>query len=137
MCLLLFSKKCLVRLIYILSLESLERSNRHNGNQSEQLVNTVLIFVSFAGESNSNTERDIADTLRPDEFVQASFNANIVGAHLLLCKQLDLFDGSWGTLLEADAMQSFVKVDGVLAGDHFVQSRFAFLVATCLVVNHF
>lgn len=56
--------------------------------------------------------------LAPDSFVELDVYANILGAHHLLCKLLDLLHGARSTLLEGDAMQPLVEVDGVLTRSH-------------------
>lgn len=99
-------------------------------------MGAVLVLVASSGKSDTHSEGHIADSLRPDELVEAGLNADVVRSHLLLGELLDLLDGSRGSLLEADAVKAFVQVDGVLAGDHLAQGRLALLVATRLMVDH-
>ena len=50
--------------------------------------------------------------------VEPGVDPDVVGAHLLLGKLLDFLDGAGGAVLEADAVQALVQVDGVFAGHH-------------------
>ena len=51
--------------------------------------------------------------------VKPGVNSKIMCSHLLLGKLLDLLDSSRGPVIEADAVEMFVEVDGVLPGHHF------------------
>lgn len=126
----------LVRLVDILGLQALEGAHGDDADQRVQLVSAVLVLVASAGESDSNSEGHISDALRPDELVEAGLNADVIRAHLLLGELLDLLDCPRSALLEADAVEALVQVDGVLAGDHLAQRRLALLVATRLMVDH-
>lgn len=67
------------------------------------------------------------DAGEPHLLVQRGVDDDIVGAHGLLGKQLDLLDGFGGALLEGGAKHALVQVDGVLARDdlvHFTRKGF-------------
>jgi hypothetical protein len=49
--------------------------------------------------------------------VQPGIDPHVAGSHLLLGELLHLLDGAGSTVLEANSMQSFVEIDGVLASD--------------------
>ena len=55
--------------------------------------------------------------------VQPGVDPDILGSHLLLGKLLHLLDGSGSPVLEPDAMQPLVQVDGVLTGDNLAHCR--------------
>merc|ERR1719385_227022 len=61
---------------------------------------------------------DASHTLGPDGLVESCVNPHILGAHLLLSKLLDLLDSPGSLVLEANAMQPLVHVDGVLPRHH-------------------
>ena len=54
--------------------------------------------------------------------VESGVDPNVGGSHLLLSELLHLLDGTWGTVLESDAVEPLVKVDGVLTGHHLKMS---------------
>merc|ERR1719477_21749 len=56
-------------------------------------------------------------TLCPDSLVQAGVDPDILGAHLLLSKLLDLLNSSGCAILEPNTVQPLVHVDGVLTGN--------------------
>ena len=66
--------------------------------------------------------------LAPDSLVQLDVEADIGGLHHLGGKGLDLLHSTGGALLEGDAMEALVQVDGVLAGHH--------LLGAALLVHH-
>ena len=78
--------------LHVLSLESLEASlgDLDMGDKSVQLVDTVLVLIPQPGQADSHSEGDTSHSLRPDCLVQSGVNPNILGAHLLLSKLLDL-----------------------------------------------
>ena len=55
--------------------------------------------------------------------VKSSVHTNIVSSHLLFSKLLDLLDGSGCSVLEPDAVEPLVEVDGVLAGHDLAHGR--------------
>ena len=61
---------------------------------------------------------DSPDTLVPDVLVEPRVDPDVIGPHLLEGELLDLLDGPGSAVLEADAVQPLVQVDGVLPGDH-------------------
>ena len=54
--------------------------------------------------------------------VKSGVDPDVGGSHLLLGELLHLLDGTGGTVLESDAMEPLVKVDGVLTGHHLKMS---------------
>ena len=50
--------------------------------------------------------------------VEPGVDPDVVSSHLLQCELLDLLDRPGSAVLEADAVQPLVQVDGVLPGDH-------------------
>ena len=54
--------------------------------------------------------------------VESGVDPDVGGSHLLLGELLHLLDGTWGTVLESDAMEPLVKVDGVRTGNHLKMS---------------
>ena len=83
----------------------------------------VLILVTQSGKTNADTEGDVPYSLRPEVLVESGINPDIVGSHLLLSKLLDLLDGPWGPVLEANTVEPLVQVDGVLAGNDLTHGR--------------
>ena len=80
---------------------TLEVQNWYVCNVSVQFVYGVLILVSLTGKTNTDTERYVTDTLRPEVLVQTSVHTNIRGSHLLLSKLSDFLDGLWCPPLES------------------------------------
>merc|ERR1719370_2193439 len=81
-------------------------------------MHRVLVLVPQPGKPNPHPERDSSDTLSPDGLVQPSVDPHVLGSHLLLSKFLDLLDSPGSFVLEADAVQPLVHVDGVLPRHH-------------------
>lgn len=69
---------------------------------------------------NRNVHSTVPDSLRPDVFIQASVDADVLSAHLLLGKLSDLLDGPRSALLESDLVDALRHVNGALAGHHLV-----------------
>ena len=69
-------------------------------DDSVKLLGGLLVIVALAGEANAEAVRNVLDASGPDGLVQASINADILGAHVLLGKGADSLDGGGGTLLE-------------------------------------
>ena len=42
-----------------------------------------------------------------------------LGEHLTDCELSDFSDGSWGSLLELNTVESLVEIDGVVSGDGY------------------
>ena len=59
----------------------------------------VLILVTATGETDTNSEWDILDSLGPDELVELGVDTDILSLHLDLGELLDLVNGTWGALL--------------------------------------
>ena len=60
----------------------------------------------------------LLDALGPEVLVEPGVDTDVLGAHLLLGKLLDLLDGPGSAVLEADAVEPLVQVDGVFSGHH-------------------
>merc|ERR1719192_552443 len=106
----------------ILSLESLEGCHADVCDQGVEFVHAVLVLVTETSKTDAHTEGNILDSLRPEVLVESGVNPYVGGSHLLLGELLHLLDGTGGTVLESDAMEPLVKVDGVLTGHHLKMS---------------
>jgi hypothetical protein len=65
--------------------------------------------------------RHALDTLGPELLVELGVDADVARAHRLLGKLDDGLDGVRGALLEGAAVDVFVEVDGVFAGDDVLE----------------
>ena len=63
-------------------------------------------------------EAFLPDSLGPDVLVKPGVDPDVMSAHLLFGKLLDLLDGPGSAVLEADAVEPLMQVDGVFAGHH-------------------
>ncbi len=81
----------------------------------------VLVFVSLASNSYANFSGNVADTVGPDEFVEAGVNSDILGVHFGGGETFDVTDATGGSLLELDSVEELVHVNSVVAagGLHF------------------
>lgn len=70
--------------------------------------------------------RNALDTLCPDGLVKLGIEADVLGAHRLLCEVDYRLDGMRGPLLEGATVYELVQVDGVFTGDDVLEGR------TCL-----
>jgi len=101
-----------------------------------QLVGRVLILVAFARQTHAHPERNVPDALGPHVFVEACVDANVGRSHLLLSKLSNLFDSSRRPLLEPNAVNALVNVDGVFTSRDLIGHRL--LLATLLLCGrHF
>lgn len=71
-----------------------------NCDQRVELLLGVLLIVSLASDSNTDSPWDTPDTIGPDGLVKLHVDAYIRCAHGLLCKLPDLLDGIRSLLLE-------------------------------------
>ena len=72
------------------------------GNKSVPLVlSTSGILVSLPLHDDTNSVRDVTNTLAPKVLVEADSNSDILGTHLLLSESLDLSDGTRSSLLKS------------------------------------
>ena len=80
------------RSLNILSLKSLESSlgDLDMGDQGVQLVHGVFVLVPETSKTDSHPEWNSSHSLSPDSLVQPGVDPDILGAHLLLSKLLDL-----------------------------------------------
>ena len=97
-----------------LGLQALEVSDLDVLNEGVELALGVLVFITAAGDSNADLTGHVSDTVGPDESVETGIDTNVVGEHLLGGKTLDVTDASWGTLLELDAVEHLVDVEGIV-----------------------
>lgn len=76
-----------------------------NCDQRVELLLGVLLIVSLASDSNTDSPWDTPDTIGPDGLVKLHVDAYIRCAHGLLCKLPDLLDGIRRLLLEGAVYQ--------------------------------
>ena len=95
---------------------------------------SILVFVSLAGDSYANLSWNVSDTIQPDESVETSVNADILGVHLLGGKALDVTDATWGSLLELDTVEQLVDVDSVVAASWLQFFLYHSLVFKILII---
>ena len=98
-------------------------------DQCVKFVRRIFILVSLSVAAYTDTIRHVSDSLCPHSLVQLGVDSNVWRLHLLFSEFLDGFYGSRGAPFESHAMDVLVKVDGVLASDHFFQRRAFFLIA--------
>ena len=79
-----------------------------------ELLLGILILILGAADTDSNEAGDIPDTLGPAEAVQLGIDLDRLGVHFLLGEALDLTDGAGRPLLEGNALEAFVHVQGVI-----------------------
>jgi len=85
-------------------------------NQGVHLFLSIFVFISLSGHFNTDSIRNISNTLRPNVFVQFSVNSDISSSHCLLGKFNDFFNSTRSSVLERNSVNSLVKVDCVLSG---------------------
>merc|ERR1711973_682398 len=95
-------------------------------HQSVKPVSGVLIFVTLASQTHSQSVRNVSDSLRPNVFVQSDVNTHIWGAHHLFCKLTNFFNGSWGPFLETNSMDPFVHMNGAFFCDYLIGNGLLF-----------
>merc|ERR1712226_1532609 len=88
------------------------------GDEGVELVHRVLVLVPQPSQAHPHPEGDAPDALGPDGLVEPGVDPDILGPHLLLRELLDLLHRPGGAVLEADAVEALVHVDGVLTGHH-------------------
>jgi len=98
------------------------------GDVRIQLVNAVLVFVALTSESDANSNGDALDALGPKMFVQPSVDSHVVGSHLLLGEIADSLDCPGSAPLGANSENAFMHMNGVLAGDDFVDRTLSLLL---------
>jgi len=74
-------------------------------------------------KTNSDTVRDVLDSLSPDGRVESRFENDLLGTHVLLSEGLDGLDGGRSAVLESFTVDASVEVNRVLAGDNVRKSR--------------
>ena len=88
----------------------------------------VDYFVSFlATYSTIMPMRHLPDSLGPKLFVETSVDSDIGCSHLFLRKLSYFLDRARRTLLETNAVKTFVKIHGVLASHNFIDGTLALL----------
>jgi hypothetical protein len=90
----------------------------------------ILVFVSLSGDSDADFARDVSDAVHPDESVEAGVNSNVFGEHFLGGETLDVTDATGSSLLELNAVEHLVHIDGVVAAGwlHFGLAHLSKLV---------
>jgi hypothetical protein len=83
----------------------------------------VLVVVTLAVKTNTDTVRDVLDSLSPDGGVEGGLEDDLLGTHVLLSESLDGLDGGRSTVLESLSVDASVEVDRVLAGDDVGKGR--------------
>lgn len=74
--------------------------------------------------------RHSLNSLRPKRLIQLGVNPNITRPHRLCSKIYDGFDSPWSPLFERSAVNAFVQVDCVFAGNDVLKGGTLF--AACL-----
>lgn len=97
-----------------LGLQAIERVDLDVLDEGVELILGVLVFVSLAGNSDTHLTGHIADTVDPDEAVEAGVDSDVFSVHLFGGEALDVADAARCTLLELDAVEHFVDVDCVV-----------------------
>lgn len=114
---------------------------RFDGNVSNKSVPFVLasssLLVSLSLHYNTDSVRNVTDTLRPKVLIEAYSDSNILGSHLLLSERLNFSDGPGSSLLKGTRLskkvkcgcslhvvESLVKVDGILTHDRALSVGF-------------
>ena len=106
-------------------LEVGKRVNRDVLDEGVEFVLGFLVFVSLAGDSHADSVGNVSDAVDTDESVEISVDLDLLGEHLLGGESLDVTDATGSSLLELDAVEHFVDVQGVVAagGLHFSLSH--------------
>ena len=60
-----------------------------------------VVFVDLAGKADSNTARNVVDTLAPDVLVDGGVNSDVFGAHGLLSELADRIHATRSSSLES------------------------------------
>ena len=98
-------------------MKTLEGGNLNELGKGVKLLIGLLVLVALAAESDTDAGGGLANTGGPDVLVELGVDADVLGAHGLLCELLDGLDGAGGTLLEGGLVDHLGKVDGVVPGD--------------------
>ena len=129
----------------LLGLETLEGAHIDVLHQAVELLLRLVVLVSLSRDSHAHLARHVPDALLPDVPVKSGLNADILarkasvshagganmaavcadvltllpatylGVHLLGGETLDVADGTRSSLLELNALESLVQVEGVVA----------------------
>lgn len=106
-----------------LRLHSFERRHGDMRHQSIELLFRILRVGPLSGQSDAESVGNGFNALGPNGLVQRGVHTDVAGAHVLLGKGLDGFDGFWGPFFESASKEMLVEVDGVVPGHHFLQGR--------------
>jgi len=90
-------------------------------------LSVSLLLVSLARNSDSNSVRKIADSLRPDELVELRINSDVSCSHHLSNPFFDFLESSGGLFLELCAMSQFMYIDSGINGSLSESSSLLFL----------
>lgn len=72
----------------------------------------AIVFVSFSGDSDSDSSWEVSDTLDPKCLVKLGVNSNISGSHHLGDECPDVSDSAGSFLLEGFSVGKPMDVDG-------------------------
>jgi len=100
-------------------------------NQGVHFLLGILFIVTEAGKFDTNTERNVVNTLAPNVLVQRGIDADILGAQSGLGKLLDLTNSAGGFSLEGNLVQSLVEIDRVFASHDRVLVGLFLLASGC------
>ena len=84
-------------------------------DKSVEFLLRIFIVVLLSSHSNSDSGRDVSNSLRPDESIEDSVDSDVLGLHFLLGISGDFSDSSWCSLLELDSVTDFMEIDGVIS----------------------
>lgn len=95
-------------------------------DDSVKLLLGLLIIVTLAIQTDTDTMRNVLNTMAPDSLVKLGVDTDILGSHQLLNEALDSLDGGGGALLEGPTIRKGYKQDErremlILSVDVFVQ----------------
>ena len=90
----------------------MESGDRKNFNIGVELENNAIkhvsyslalfiFFVDLAGKANSDTTRNVVDTLAPDVLVDGGVNSDVFSAHSLLSELADAVHATRSSSLES------------------------------------
>lgn len=90
----------------------------HSLHIAVQLLLRALLIVTFPRDAHTQSIWNALDAGLPDLLVQLGVETDVASAHRYRGELLDLLDRAGCSLLELDAVDSLVQVDGVFAGDN-------------------
>jgi len=76
-----------------------------------------FLLNSLSWDSDSDSVREVADTLVPDELVEFRINSDVLSVHHFLDELFDFGNGSGSFVFELGSMCEFVNVDSSVNGN--------------------